>query len=178
MTLAFTLAPALLALAVAVPAPPHDDEAALRHASAAWMAAVAAKDTAALDAIVAAEFALKVPGDAPTDYVPRATWMANAIQLDWRDVHSENVVVEVRGDHAVVSSRLSFRVGLMPFALDSGVVDTWTKRDGRWQVTGRFLGESVLQGRMMFAFGALLMLGVFAVVAGLRLVRRRLARTR
>jgi hypothetical protein len=159
----------LLALAV-----PSDDEAELRRASEAWMAAVAAKDAAALEMIVAREFALKMPGDTPAQYTLRDEWMANAIKLDWRDFRSENVVVELHGDHAVVSSKLSFRLGLMPFALDSGVVDTWVKRDGRWQVTGRFLGESQAQGRIKLAGGALAMLVLVLVVVAVRRMRRRL----
>jgi hypothetical protein len=78
----------------------------------------------------------------------------------------------VHGDHATVSSRLHFKVPPYPFEFDSGVVDTWERNDGRWQVTTRYLGESKLQQRMAFIFGVL----AAGLVAGAAYAVAKLAR--
>jgi hypothetical protein len=65
----------------------------------------------------------------------------------------------------------------MPFELDSGVVDVWERRNGRWQVVERMLGESATQGRIGFWSGV--SIGVLACVAWSLLARwRRRRRSR
>lgn len=142
------------------------------------MQALARKDRAALDRIIAADFALQTPGGDASDRVPRQAWIDNAIEMDWSDLDYENLSVRVRGDQALVTSRLHFRVAPMPIRLDSGIIDTWEKRDGRWQVTGRYLGESTVQQRLAFTGGLFVALiaGVILYVVTRVLRRRRRAK--
>lgn len=145
------------------------DAGALRAASLAWMQAIQAKDRAALEAILAPEFELVVPGDAaPTS---REEWLRNAIARDWSGFRYESLVPRIDGDRATVHSRLHFRVAPIPFELDAGIVDTWVRRDGRWQVSARYLGESRATQRVAFAAGVaagLLACGAWVLLRRLR----------
>jgi hypothetical protein len=162
--------------AMAASAGAAGDDAALRDLSVQWMQAIAAKDRPTLERLMAPEYVLRGAGDPPADGVPRAEWIGNAIGKDWSDFHYDNMVVQLDGDRATVASKLRFRIAPIPFELDAGVVDTWARRDGRWQVTGRYLGESRFSARVEFVKGflaALALLGAFALV---RRWRRRRAR--
>ncbi|MDP2271977.1 MAG: nuclear transport factor 2 family protein [Archangium sp.] len=159
----------------AVPAWASETEnQALQRLSLEWMQAIAQKDEPALQALLAPEFSLTGAGD--TTQVPRAEWIANAVKMNWSAFRYENFDVRVRGEHATVNSKLFFRVSPIPFELDSGVVDTWEKREGRWQVTGRYLGESAVQYKIRFfgGFASAVMLGALAWAAVK--LKRRLAR--
>jgi ketosteroid isomerase-like protein len=147
------------------------DEATLRRLSVEWMQALERKDRAALEATLAPDYRLRFPGDKAADATDRATWLKNAMEMDWTRFAYENVDVRVRGDLGVVSSHLRFHVSPMPFELDSGVVDVWERRNGRWQVVERMLGESATQGRIRFWSGAFV--GLLACVAWSLLARWR-----
>jgi hypothetical protein len=152
------------------------DDATLRALSAQWMQAIAAKDRPTLERLMAPEYVLRGAGDPSSDGVARGEWIGNAVGKDWSDFAYDNMIVRVDGDHATVASKLRFRIAPIPFELDSGVVDTWARRDGRWQVTGRYLGESRFSARVEFVKGflaALALVGAFALV---RRWRRRRAR--
>lgn len=155
--------------------PPTSTEQTLRLLSVELMEAVEKKDKVRLEDLLATDFALRVPGEAKV--TGKSEWLANAVGMDWSDFRYENVVVRVNGDSATVSSRLRFQVSPFPFGLDSGVVDTWVRRDGRWLITGRYLGESRMQQRITFAAGVLSTLLLtslaFASVWLARRVRRR-----
>ena len=101
---------------------------ALQRLSLEWMKAIAQKDEPALQALLAPEFSLTGAGDATQ--VPRAEWIANAVTKNWSGFRYENFDVRVSGEHATVNSRLFFRVVPIPFELDSGVINTWEKREG------------------------------------------------
>jgi ketosteroid isomerase-like protein len=149
------------------------DEKALAALSSDWMVAIQQKDKAALERILAPDFKLAMPGDAPSESVGREEWIANAIEKDWSNFRYEKLAVRVDGDHATVTSRLTFNVAPMPMELDSAIVDVWQRRDGRWQVTNRYLGQSQMQQRLAFFAGALAATVVGAVLYGLiRLLRR------
>ena len=155
---------------MAVPTSSGDVDA-LKRLSVEWMQAVADKDEAHLQALLAPEFALMTAGE--DDDTPRDEWLVNAIKMDWRGFRYEDLRVRVDGDQATIRSRIYFRVSPFPFELDAGAVDTWARRDGRWQVTGRYLGQSNLQDRLRVIAGFLaslvLMIGWWGVR---RLVRR------
>jgi ketosteroid isomerase-like protein len=142
------------------------DEAELRRLSVAWMQALEKKDAPALENILAQDYVLQMPGDMSSQYTVRSEWLKNAIGMDWTRFRYENLDVRVNGDQAEVSSRLYFHVSPIPLELDSAVIDTWSKRDGRWQVTRRYLGQSHTSDRfqLMLGFGAALVLGVLALV--------------
>lgn len=184
MRLAILPASILLAsLWMAYPAqaasPSSTDEQTLQRLSVEWMTAIEKKDRKSLEAFLAKDYVLQLPGDAESQLTRRREWINNAIEMDWTDFRYENVVARVHGDHATVSSRLHFRVSPYPFELDSSVVDLWERHDGRWQVTTRYLGESKAQLRIAFILGvlaAVLVGGVAYGVAGLvRWSRRRAA---
>lgn len=155
------------------------DEAELRRLSLAWMQALENKDAPALDNILARDYVLQMPGDASAEQTPRDEWLKNAIGMDWTRFRYENLDVRVNGDQAEVSSRLFFHVAPIPIELDAGVVDTWSRREGRWQVTRRYLGQSNAQDRLKLIGGfgaALVLLALGWGVSGLlRRLRRRSA---
>jgi ketosteroid isomerase-like protein len=158
----------------AAAASPEVDAKTIRQLSIDWMQAIERKDRQALEGFLAPGFVLMMPGDPADKRVARETWLANAIAKDWSAFRYENMEVKVHGTHAIASSHLHFRVSPMPFAFDSGVVDQWEKRDGRWQVTTRMLGESAVKGRIDFALGLL----AAALAYGLLRLVQRLRRAR
>lgn len=170
-----SLAAVLVASQAGATAPPISTQRSLKTLSVALMDAVERKDRAALNNLVASDFALQMPGE--SKITPRDKWIANALARDWSDFRYENIVVRMHGDSATVSSKLRFRVSPIPFALDSGVVDSWERRNGRWQITGRYLGESAVQQRIAFCLGlfaAMMVAGLaFAIRWGVRRSRRR-----
>lgn len=131
------------------------DEKALEQLSVEWMTAIETKDRKALESFLADDFVLQMPGDNRSEYVHRAAWLENAISMDWSNFRHENLVARVHGDHATVSSRLFFKVAPNPLTFDSGVIDTWERRGGKWRVTTRYLGESQLKERISFTLGVL-----------------------
>jgi hypothetical protein len=149
------------------------DEAELRRLAVVWMQALEKKDAPTLENILARDYVLQMPGDARSDHVPRGEWLKNAIGMDWTRFRYENLEVRVNGDQAEVTSRLFFHVSPFPIEFDSGVVDTWARRDGRWQVTRRYLGQSNMQDRLqrIGGFVAALVLVALALAVS-RLTRR------
>lgn len=145
------------------------DEDTLRRLSTEWMTAIERKDRPTLESLLADNYILQMPGDSELQYVHRAEWLDNAISMDWSNFRYENVVVNVHGNHATVSSRLFFKISPNPLTFDSAVLDTWERRGGKWQVTNRYLGESNLKQRFSFILGALA--GVLAVVAAFLIAR-------
>ena len=138
------------------------------------MRAIERKDRAALERIVASDFNLQMPGDQPAQAVRREEWLTNAVGMDWSGFRYENPEVAIHGDRARVTSRLHFNIAPIPVALDSTIVDLWQKRDGRWQVTNRYLGESATKVRIAFFAGVLGTLVVGLIGYGIiRLIRRR-----
>ena len=149
------------------------DEAELRQLSVAWMQALEKKDAPALENFLAQDYVLQMPGDTAAQVTVRSEWLKNAIDMDWTRFRYENLEVRVNGDQAEVTSRLFFHVSPIPIELDSAVVDTWSRRDGRWQVTRRYLGQSITGDRfqLMLGFGAALVLGAVGLIMS-RLFRR------
>lgn len=168
---------AALTLPAAASVPQTSVEQNLATLSEELMRAVERKDKRSLEQLVASDFTLQMPGEKKT--VHRDEWIGNAIGKDWSKFHYDNLVARVHGDNAVVSSRLHFNVAPIPFGLDSGAVDTWERRGGRWQITGRYLGQSDAQQRIAFALGALGSVGFAAMAYALIwLVRRSRRRVR
>lgn len=149
------------------------DEEALKQLSREWMTAIERKDKETLESILADDYVLQMPGDSEHQYVRRATWLENAINMDWSNFRYENMRVNVDGDRAVLSARLFFKISPNPLTFDSGVVDTWERRAGKWQVTNRYLGESALKERISFVLGALAAaLAIAAVHLWMRMRRK------
>lgn len=137
------------------------------------MQAIESKDARTLDKLLAGDYVLQMPGDLVSDYVARDEWMRNAIKMDWSRFRYENLRVQLNGDHADVTSRLYFHVSPVPIELDSGVIDSWQKRNGQWQVNRRYVGQSNAGDRLRLIFGFLAALLLLAVGFGMaRLVRK------
>ena len=172
------VAAAVALASMASPAAASGDAEIVRRLTIEWMQAVERKDRRALDRILAPDFTLRAPEMPETDAVDRATWLGNAVARDWSDFRYDHIRVDVAGDRALATSLLQFRVSPMPFALDSGIVDLWVKRDGRWQVQTRWLGASRTSRRLSFVGGlltGLLASGLVALLLWWRKRRRRAA---
>ena len=118
------------------------------------MDAVARQDRAALEAMVAEEFMLEVPGD--TASVPRAEWIDNAIGMKWDGSKYNNIKVRAMGDVAVVTSLLDYRVktGIgIPISSTTQATDVWVRRNGQWLIAARQLGEDGLIGKVKMFVG-------------------------
>lgn len=137
---------------MSVAAPAHAqsvraDQDTLRRLSVEWMDAVARKDRATLERLLAPDFELLSVGDLRGG-VKRAQWLENAMRMDWQNRGYSNVRVEMNGDVGIVTSNYAFRVdpgGWKPaVTAASPVVDVWVRREGRWQIQRRHLGGSTL----------------------------------
>lgn len=175
LILASVVSPASVAAVATTPT----DEAELQRLSVAWMQALEQKNAPALENILAQDYVLQMPGDTSAQYTVRSEWLKNAIDMDWDRFRYENLEVRVNGDQAEVSSRLYFHVSPIPIELDSAVLDTWSKRDGRWQVTRRYLGQSNTGDRfqMVLGFGAALAFWLVALLLSKLFRRFKAART-
>ncbi len=125
------------------------------------------QDRAALEAMVAEEFMLEVPGD--TAAVPRAEWIDNAVNMKWDRAKFNNVKVRSFGDVAVVSSLLDYRVttGIgIPISSSVQATDVWVHRNGQWLIAVRQLGEDAhfSKARMVMGFLAALVLWLLVFV--------------
>jgi ketosteroid isomerase-like protein len=120
------------------------DEAQLVALEQSWMAAMQRRDQPALDSLVAAEFQLSGVGALDQPPVPRSVWIDNSLHhLNVGDVRFEKTRVHVFGDAAVVESVFTWKGDFDGEAFTDTVplIDTWMKRDGRWQVVYRLVGE-------------------------------------
>jgi ketosteroid isomerase-like protein len=119
-----------------------------------WNDALARKDTATLERILAEEYYISPPGE--LNKTVRSVWLKNAQEMDWRDLRFHNFKVDIYGDTAVVTSLLDFKVTTkrgIPIITNAQVIDVWVKRDGRWQVAARHLGAYSLGGYVRLAAG-------------------------
>lgn len=108
----------------------------------AWMDAMLRRDQAVLDRIVAPEFSLGGLGALDAPPVPRATWMDNTLHhLTVASVHFDKTRVSLFGDTAVVESVFTWSGAFdgEGFTDTAGLVDTWVKRPGGWQVVYRLV---------------------------------------
>lgn len=131
-----------------VPALPPPDPAALapeiQAAEAAWASALVARDVAALDRLLAAEFTITGVGSTADDPVGnKAEWLENAQRYPWPP-HAvlDPRVVSVTPDVALIKclwrgtyppESLTPQGGELTFLM----TDLWVRRDGRWQVAAR-----------------------------------------
>ena len=119
-----------------------------------WNDALARKDAAALERILAEEYYIAPPGE--TGKTGRSEWLKNAQEMDWRDLRFHNFKVDIYGDTAVVTALLDFKVTTkrgIPISTNAQVIDVWVKRDGRWQVAARHLGAYSLGSYVRLAAG-------------------------
>jgi ketosteroid isomerase-like protein len=139
-----------------------------------WNDALARKDAATLERILAEEYYISPPGE--TDKTVRSEWLKNAQEMDWRDLRFHNFKVDIYGDTAIVTALLDFKVTTrrgIPISTNAQVIDVWVKRDGRWQVAARHLGAYSLGGYVRLAVGFIAgLVFCFLIWLLLRLKRR------
>lgn len=108
-----------------------------------WMNALAAKDEATLERIVASEFSIIGAGSQPDDLVGnRASWMRLAMSRPFPKHDVSDVRVTRAGDVAVVQLVLTAEYPPKSLTAEGGrlqflTTDVWVQRDGRWQVLTR-----------------------------------------
>ena len=138
------LAPILFALTLASQsAPAVTDVAEFTRLELQWMDALAAKDEATLQALVAPEFRIIGAGSTAEDLTnDRASWLRVGLSRPFPRHEVSNVKVTRLADVAIVQCVLSVTYpprSLTPEGgrLDFLTTDVWAKRDGRWQVVSR-----------------------------------------
>jgi ketosteroid isomerase-like protein len=103
-----------------------------------WLDAVQARDRAALQKIVAANFELRSSAQ-PGTPTPREESLNHALQLAPFHSSIEQMAAHEYGDIVVLSFLWNLQVpkgGPLPQKLF--VVDTWKRNDGEWQVVTRY----------------------------------------
>lgn len=104
-----------------------------------WMTAVAKKDSATLQELLAKNFELAKIGGLASTNIKRDKWIQNYMKMDWSKFEFRNMQISVDSNLATVNTILSFKLKPYPFRLSSGVLDVWRKTDGKWKVEKRFL---------------------------------------
>ncbi|MDQ0466090.1 hypothetical protein QO010_003883 [Caulobacter ginsengisoli] len=131
------------ALGASAPAPIQPPpEKALLQAEDGWMAAMQRRDRSALERYLAPEFSLGGIGEPERDPLPRAVWLGNAIEhLKVDTVRFDQSRVTVWGDTAQVHAIFTWSGAYEGEAFTDKVtlIDTWVRRDGRWQVVSRLV---------------------------------------
>lgn len=134
---------ATVALAASTPAYTRAaPEQALLKAEDAWMAAMQRRDRSALEQFLAPEFTLGGLGDPERDPLPRKVWLDNAVaHLKVDAVHFDQSRATVWGDTAQVHAVFSWSGAYDGEAFTDKVtlIDTWVRREGRWQVVSRLV---------------------------------------
>lgn len=104
-----------------------------------WNAAIRARDSAALEKMLASDFTLAADGRTH-GAVKRSTWLSATLRpVAFDTLGSDNIKVSLHGDSATATLRTfwSARVSGQRVSAASRVSDLWVKRNGRWQVKSR-----------------------------------------
>jgi ketosteroid isomerase-like protein len=106
-------------------------------AEAAWTEAVRTNDRAALERLLAPEFALMGAGAGRA--TPRDEWLANLAAMQIRSYAVRVTDVRVDGDTATADAEGQWAVARNGRVMNDAFVlkDTWVRRDGQWQVVRR-----------------------------------------
>ena len=135
-----TLAAGLAGITFAQPSPtPGSAETELVSLTNAWTAAILAKDSAKLDALMGPDFTLYFWGDS-TRSTSRQIWLENLFQhYKIAEYEHSGIVARVYGDIGVVTSQAYWRGTFRekPFEYHGYVVDVWRHGNGHWQVVSR-----------------------------------------
>jgi len=136
MRLMLAFVAAVVAVASPVAASPESEIFA---ANSRWTDAVAKKDMAAVEAIVAPGFRL-TSGDAK-DAIQRAAWLANLSKLQIAAYKIEITDLEVHGDTAIstVSGSWDVALGNKKWSDKFQLLDIWVRGPSGWQVVRRHI---------------------------------------
>lgn len=139
MRASVTLLAAALMAAPAAASPSSEITAA----NAKWTAAVAKKDMATVEAIVAPEFRLTSGAATSKESVERAVWLANLGKMQIADYRTEITDLEIHGDTAISTVTGSWEVTLGKDKRNNEfkLIDVWVHRPSGWQVVRRHMVE-------------------------------------
>ncbi len=134
----------ILALSLsAQPGTPASDVAEFTGLERQWMDALAVKDEATLQKIVAKEFTIVGAGSTPDDLATdRASWMRVALLRPFPKHEITNLRVTRVGDVAIVQCVLTGVYPPKSLTPEGGTLtflttDVWATRSGAWQVVSR-----------------------------------------
>ena len=108
-----------------------------------WMDALAAKDRATLEELLASEFSIIGVGSTPQDLTTdRQSWLDVGLKRPFPKHAVSNVTVTMLGDVAVVQHVLTGDYPPQSMTAEGGnltflITDVWVRRAGRWQVVTR-----------------------------------------
>jgi ketosteroid isomerase-like protein len=131
----------------AIAAPPNraTDSVAVEKAERLWMSAMQHRDVAALNGIVASNFALAGLDDLERPPITRAAWIDNTLHhLKIDTFVFRKLTVTVFGDVAIARSTFNWSGSFDGEAFNdtSVLVDTWVRRGVTWRVVSRLVGDS------------------------------------
>ena len=116
------------------------DERQIRPLQSEWMQAWVEQDRSTIERILAPEYQLIV-SSMPDRPVTREQWIGMLPRYTAEGFEYEKMSVRIFGDTAVVSSLLTpknAKVDRVDRSFTFFITDVWRKRDGRWQVVGRY----------------------------------------
>lgn len=105
-----------------------------------WLAAVRNRDEAALGALLAEDFEMRL-ASRPAEPIPRAEWIRHALAAPAPVWTVRQMAARDMGCAVLVSFRLDPGAGA-PQARAVFVVDTWVQVHGTWKVTERYAGAA------------------------------------
>jgi hypothetical protein len=122
----------------------NDDEQKIVKLENEWMNAMMRHDLTTLNQIVASTFKLAGIKDLDRPAVSRTTWMMNTMKnLKVDSIHYIKIKVEVTGNIAIVRASFFWKGAFdtEKFLDTTFLVDTWIKRNNKWQVINRLILE-------------------------------------
>jgi len=110
-------------------------------ANSRWTEAVAKKDMATVEAIVAPEFRLTSGAATTEEVVGRAAWLSNLSKMQIANYKTEITDLEIHGDTAVstVSGSWDVSLGDMKRSDKFKLLDIWVLGPSGWQVVRRHI---------------------------------------
>jgi len=121
-------------------ASPSDVPAALQRLENEWIRAVRERDSAALERLLAPDFAFTVAvAGKPLSTIDRDAYVNRAKGYSVQESRFEEIVVRLHGDVAVVTSRYVQKATLhgRDRSAEFLLTDTWVKRGGTWVAVAR-----------------------------------------
>jgi ketosteroid isomerase-like protein len=118
---------------------PESDEREIVKLEYSWNKAIRARDSVALDRLLAPDFTLGADGRSHRS-VPRAIWISATLRpVAFDTLGSDNIAVAIRGDTARAELRTFWRARVAGTSMSaaSRVADVWVRHGDRWRVRSR-----------------------------------------
>jgi ketosteroid isomerase-like protein len=130
----------LSSVAAEPPAPSPAEAAALGRLENEWIRAVRERDFAALERLLAPDFAFTVAvAGKPLSTIDRDAYVARARGYTVRESRFDEIVVRLHGDVAVVTARYVQKAALhgRDRSAEFVLTDTWVRRGATWVAVAR-----------------------------------------